>query len=200
MKRTFAISMIAAALMLAGCGLGSVNTNDGGVAASIDDLNKTVRDMNTSVNVDVNNDINNTVYPPNVDINTTVYPPIVEVNNTVVIDYNDMKIDVLGSGTFSDPYILRQAVYENIPQGITWFIADNLSSNCTVSAISSVQVQAYQVYDDRFNVTGAGSASAYGQIIFDVNDTSFALVGVLCRDGNATILFAGDCLAKPTFY
>ena len=200
MKKVLAISTVAATLMLTGCGVGSINTSDDNVAASIDDINKTLRDKNISVDIDVSNDVNNTVYPPNVDINTTVYPPVVEINNTVMINYDDMKISVLGSGTFSDPYILRQAVYEHIPRGLSWFIADNLNVNCTISALSSVVVQAYQVYDDSFNVIGSGSSPAYGQVVFDANNTSFALVGISYLDGNATTLFAGDCLAKPTFY
>lgn len=175
--------------LLSGCGVGSVTTSDKGVADAIGDLNKTLDDKNTSVSVDVNNDVN-----------TTVYPPIVDINNTVVIQYNDVKIPALGSGTFSDPYILRQAVYDNIGYGLHWFIADNLNVNCTISAISSVSVRGYNVYDDQFNIVSHGYAIAFERIKFDINNTSFSMIGISYSEGNATTLFAGDCLSRPVFY
>ena len=174
-------------LFFIGCGFESISTQDKATVDALNEINSTLADQNTSVIVDT-------------DVNNTVYPPVVEVNNTVVFDYGDIKLPVLGSGTFSDPYILRQAIYSGIPKGLSWFLADNLNVNCTISAITSVRVDAYQAYNDSFTPIANGVTPAYGQLIFDINSSSFVIVGLSYSEANATTLFAGSCLAKPVFY
>jgi len=164
-------------LMLSGCG-GEASS---GVTTTFQDSNMTIKNNVTVDAGDTNVSVDN------------------NISVTVVVTMDDHP--ALGSGTFEDPYQLRQAVYAGLPRGNAWFIADVHNANCTITSVSSVAVTHAIAYDGDLNIIyRAGWTGAYWPLAIDINDSDMVLIGIDYEDDNATTLFTGDCLDRPVFY
>ena len=199
----FALSII---IGLSGCGQGSLPVNNKNQVDATNSVADAINDKNVStvVNNDINTtvyppsvDVNNTVYPPIVDVNNTVYPPVVDINNTVVIQYGDISQPAMGSGTFDDPYDLKQARYSNIDQE-SWFFTWLPNANCTIAMYSPVTVMYVEALDDDLMPIDTNCSSS--RCSFTVPAGGSFLIDVVFQEKNASVLFNGDCLENPVYY
>jgi len=140
---------------------------------------------------EVNNTTNVIVPVPDVEVTTGV-----EVNNTVIVQMNELPI--LGDGSFSDPFVLRQAKYTKLPTDEFWMQSNFFDGNCTVSGLMTSTSFTLTAMDDKFDPIG--TEFDWPKWSFNTNSTNWVTLKIKVKDENSSMAVIGDCIDRPLFY